>query len=115
MSKETYTYKCINKCCSLKYVNNYIKPHGPWNKNKKTIRAGVIINNTTNNTVLLIQSSGYKWGFPKGRKEENESILETAIRELKEETGIILSKNDIITYNYIKINNNHFYLYKTET
>lgn len=38
--------------------------------------------------VFLIQHvNGNHWGFPKGRREKGESPKETAIRELKEETG----------------------------
>lgn len=39
--------------------------------------------------VLLIQhrAAGY-WGFPKGRPEKDETAEETAIRELREETGL---------------------------
>lgn len=39
--------------------------------------------------VLLIQHlSGQHWGFPKGRAKKTETAQETAIRELKEETGL---------------------------
>ena len=34
--------------------------------------------------------------LPKGHKEENESIIETAIRECYEETNIVITKNDLI-------------------
>lgn len=37
--------------------------------------------------VLVMEASG-SYGFPKGHKEGNETDLETAIREIKEETGI---------------------------
>lgn len=37
---------------------------------------------------LLVQGHGDYWGFPKGHKEKKETHLETATRELKEETGI---------------------------
>lgn len=42
-----------------------------------------------NTEILLIKhiNSGH-WSFPKGHVEENETETETAIREIKEETGI---------------------------
>ena len=40
------------------------------------------------NHYLIIQSLNGDVGFPKGHMESGESELETAIRELKEETGV---------------------------
>ncbi|QDU70195.1 bis(5'-nucleosyl)-tetraphosphatase [Mucisphaera calidilacus] len=37
---------------------------------------------------LLVQHNAGHWGFPKGHPERGESSLETAIRELHEETGL---------------------------
>lgn len=37
---------------------------------------------------LLIQHRAGHWSFPKGHPEEGESPVETALRELEEETGI---------------------------
>jgi hypothetical protein len=51
-------------------------------------RAGVIVSNKKKDTILLVQSLGYKWGFAKGRVEEGEKFYEAASRELLEETGI---------------------------
>lgn len=41
-----------------------------------------------NEKVLIIQQTKGHWGFPKGHVEENETEQETAIREVKEETGL---------------------------
>ena len=42
--------------------------------------------------VLLIKlCSGNHWSFPKGHQEPNESPLETAQRELKEETALVIA------------------------
>lgn len=40
------------------------------------------------NKVLLIQHNEGHWDFPKGHVEENETEVETAIREVKEETNL---------------------------
>jgi 8-oxo-dGTP pyrophosphatase MutT (NUDIX family) len=37
-----------------------------------------------------------EWGFPKGRRNYNETDLDCSIREFSEETGITLEKNKII-------------------
>lgn len=41
--------------------------------------------------ILLVQGSGGKWSFPKGRRKENETHHQGAIREAHEEAGIDLS------------------------
>lgn len=56
---------------------------------------------TPNNQVLLTQRHpdkfmGLKWESNGGAVVENEPIIEAAIRELYEETGISLKKDDII-------------------
>ena len=38
--------------------------------------------------VLLIRDTNQNWGFPKGHMEENETEVETAKRETKEEVNI---------------------------
>lgn len=53
--------------------------------------------------LLLIQHHSGFWGFPKGHKEKNETDLEAASRELKEETGLDLIKlihDEPFTENY---------------
>ena len=41
-----------------------------------------------NNKVLLVQESEGHWGLPKGHVEGNETEIETAKREVKEETNL---------------------------
>lgn len=38
-----------------------------------------------------------EWGFPKGKRNYNESDLDCAIREFEEETGVFVSKQNIIS------------------
>ena len=61
------------------------------NIQRKEKACGCII--IENNKVLLIQQNEGHWGFPKGHVEDGETEIETAIREVKEETNI-----DVIPY-----------------
>jgi len=56
--------------------------------------------------VLLVQQRDKKgkpshWSFSKGHQEEGESPKETAIRELKEETGLSLEQ-DLLSYSALE-------------
>jgi 8-oxo-dGTP pyrophosphatase MutT (NUDIX family) len=59
----------------------------------------IIINN---DKILLIKHNKGHWSFPKGHVEGNETEVETAIREVKEETNldihIYVNIKTIITY-----------------
>lgn len=57
--------------------------------NEKSCGAIVYRKHHGNTEILLIKhvNSGH-WSFPKGHVEDNESEIETAQREIKEETGI---------------------------
>jgi 8-oxo-dGTP pyrophosphatase MutT (NUDIX family) len=48
--------------------------------------------------VLVIQQVKGHWGFPKGHVEEGETEVETAIREIKEETNLDVEIDDIHRY-----------------
>ncbi|OGG37785.1 hypothetical protein A2110_00385 [Candidatus Jorgensenbacteria bacterium GWA1_54_12] len=56
----------------------------------KQISSGIIIYRRTSQGVLflLLYHGGKYWGFPKGGIEEEERAKETALREVREETGI---------------------------
>ncbi len=51
---------------------------------------GAIVIRKKDNRVdtLLIQMLGGHWSFPKGHVENNETEIETALREIKEETNL---------------------------
>lgn len=54
---------------------------------KKEKSCGTIVVNSENKVLLVKHNKGH-YGFPKGHMEKNESEVETATRETKEETNI---------------------------
>ena len=50
--------------------------------------AGIILHMTKNMILLVYDKRSHKWSFPKGRCEIGETLLQTAVREMMEETGI---------------------------
>ncbi|MBR2786833.1 MAG: NUDIX domain-containing protein [Clostridia bacterium] len=48
--------------------------------------------------VLTIQQVAGHWGFPKGHVEEGETEVETALREIKEETNLNVEINEKFRY-----------------
>lgn len=80
--------------------SNYFKKHfwkGHVDKKNRNI-AGIILlrkpkigNQKENYEVLLVQCYNNKFGFPKGKCDENEEYKDAAMREFKEETGTELT------------------------
>lgn len=53
--------------------------------------------------IMLIEDRYSRWSLPKGKQEAGETLEETALREIQEETGIIgrvVSPLETIYYNY---------------
>ncbi|NDC31971.1 MAG: NUDIX domain-containing protein [Bacteroidetes bacterium] len=53
---------------------------------------------------LVVRNHGGFWGFPKGKPENNEKPVQSAVREAYEETGITVSDSELkssIEYSYI--------------
>lgn len=86
-------YKLCEKCLELNLSINKNKC-----KKHKQLKAGSIILDDSRQYILLIKGNyANKWNVPKGSSDDNESIRNAAIREVKEETGINIeiSKYDI--------------------
>ena len=102
--------KCNHNCCQLTFTNYNSNTSYETNKhqyiNKK---AGVFIFDPTEEKVLLVQSRGNLWGLPKGTLQKNENNKDCAIREVKEETGLILFPNDL--HISVNIHNTAVYYY----
>ncbi|OWA50660.1 m7GpppN-mRNA hydrolase [Hypsibius exemplaris] len=70
----------------VEYLDEYWKT---WKQYKASIpTAGAILLDESLEYVLVLESfPGRRWGFPKGKKNNNESMQECAVREVFEETG----------------------------
>ncbi len=73
---------------------------------KQETSCGCIIfdKETHSKTLLVYENNRFFWGFPKGHIEGEETELETALREVKEEVGInvkILDEKCRYSMNYI--------------
>jgi phosphoglycolate phosphatase len=71
-----------------------------------------------NDSILLLhrqnnKSQGNKWGIPGGKVDKNESALQAAIREVREETGYDISKQPIENLGtvYIEYNEKDHFIY----
>ncbi|WP_299521573.1 NUDIX domain-containing protein [Winogradskyella sp.] len=72
------------------------------------IAGGGKVYNARNEVLFIYRNS--KWDLPKGKVEQRESIKETAIREVEEETGVKglkITKSLSTTYHIFKRNGKH--------
>ena len=46
--------------------------------------------------ILLVRRDQHTWGLPAGSKELNESVMETAVRELYEETNLVGNRPELL-------------------
>lgn len=90
-------------------------------ENGKLMTCAVVIINK-NGDILGCHGTGKPNGegydFPKGCADLGESDLQAALRELKEETGIIMSNEELIdcgVYKHNKEKNIHIFMCQTET
>lgn len=104
---------CSCNCCTYHVVDFPQKAYTkkPIRKNRK--KAGVFLVDMEKRKVLLVQSRGKLWGPPKGTVEENETFLDCAKRELKEETGIELNEGLYVNGSFVK-SNTYYYFVPTE-
>lgn len=61
------------------------------------VGATTLVFNDKNEFLLNLRTDTNTWGIPGGSMELNETIEETAIRELKEETGISADKLELVS------------------
>lgn len=78
---------------------------------------GILITDTKSLLVAHVTNKP-QWDIPKGQLDEGETERECAIRELAEETGVILPDDvdlkDLGTFAYLPKKNLHLFLYETK-
>lgn len=77
----------------IKYMRSMI-----GNKPMFLVGAGVIVQNSDNEILLIKRTDNNMWGIPGGSSELGETFEETAIREAFEETGLTIKKLDLFSF-----------------
>lgn len=102
-------YECMDRCCLIHSHVYDQKNNQSIPKDSKVIKAGMFILDPKQNKVLLVQCRGQKWSIPKGSALPKETIEETAIREVFEETGLVVSKDMLIDTKRVKFYNRTYF------
>ena len=69
-------------------VISYLSEKYNLGKFKREKSCGAVVYNPKKHSFLIIKMLNGNWGFPKGHTEDQETDIQTAIREVMEETGI---------------------------
>lgn len=105
---------CRKKCCKI-HISKYSKPNYKYIYKKENKKAGVFIYDPDKKKILIVQSRGNLWGAPKGSLNTGETEKQCAIRELKEETGILLDRKLLERYIVIRNKATYYYIELPET
>lgn len=101
-------FSCNLGCCKF-YTTKYDPSNNHTIPKYKVYKGGVFCFDVKQNKVLLIQSRGKYWSVPKGSSVDGETIEDTAIRELYEESGLKINKK-VLTKSYTISNRTYFYV-----
>ena len=99
---------CKKGCCNIKI--SPFKWEKEWTREESSgFKAGVFIFDSSTNRILLVQSCGFLWGPPKGSVKKGETIMDGAIREVKEETGIELDPEQLVGITPVYLKKKSYY------
>ena len=79
-------------------IISYLSEKYNLGKFKQEKSCGAVVYNPKKHSFLIIKMLNGNWGFPKGHTEDQETDIQTAIREVTEETGINI-ENGLICKN----------------
>lgn len=100
---------CKKGCCTL-YTTEYTLNKTVFDYNERRLKSGVFIYDPGTDSVLIVQSKGNLWGAPKGTMNKSDkSFVECAIREVHEETGLIIKPENLTRHTMIRQNVVYFY------
>lgn len=75
------------------------------NEKSKSLSCGIILVNESREILMIHATNQQHWDIPKGTKNHDEREIEAALRELREETGIILSEDELTDLSWHIYNN----------
>lgn len=70
----------------------------------KKLSCGILIVDANKNILMLHATGQSFWDLPKGTQDEGESTIETAVREVEEETGIKVDPSKCIELGWYEYN-----------
>jgi 8-oxo-dGTP pyrophosphatase MutT (NUDIX family) len=89
-------YKNLDKEAKKQYVLQAEDPKEAFKNLKKKCllikAAGGLVRNATDDYLFIFRNK--KWDLPKGKVEKNEKIKDAAVREVEEECGVKILKNE---------------------
>lgn len=110
---STMRVTCLKGCCQLEIVPYLPGERVRWSQVPKRRKAGVFTTESTTGKILLVQSRGKLWGPPKGSMDPEETPETAAVRELREETGVILPESELDPENVTRLRTRTVYYHYT--
>jgi mRNA-decapping enzyme subunit 2 len=103
LSFRVFAVHIFNDCPLLKPFIHSLDKHLEsfiYYKRRVNVCGAIILNETMDKVLLVKGWSAKTWGFPKGKINKNETAVECAVREVKEEIGYdisnLINPNDLI-------------------